>query len=170
MSFDKEKSFEEKLRAARPADPPEELEKRLSIAIQKAGRHAKVARLRQLTGWGGMAVAAGLLITFGILLFNGRLDLNGLSSGEALADRTPADVSELQAGAGREDGFTPVFAENNLKSRVDEGIVFLRNGLTARRYRYEFIDRVVWQNPSDGAVVEVEVPRDEVVLVPVQTF
>ena len=68
------------------------------------------------------------------------------------------------------DTFRPILAENNLKSRVDEGIVFLRNGLTARRYRYEFVDRVVWKNPSDGAIMEMEIPRDEVVLIPVQTF
>jgi hypothetical protein len=116
-----------------------------------------------------VAIAASVLITFGFLLFNGRLTL---SPGEAVEPGAEpiALQSVPQAPEETLDTFKPILAENNLQSRVDEGIVFLRNGLTARRYRYEFLDRVVWKNPSNGAVVEMEIPRDEVILVPVQTY
>jgi len=90
---------------------------------------------------------------------------------ESTPDGDPGPLVVNGSGARvDESDFKPVLAQNNLRDRVDEGIVFLKNGVTARKYRYEFVDKVVWRNPSDGAVIEMEVPRDEVVLIPVQTF
>ena len=172
MSWEMDKQLEERLKRVQPAPPSDLLEARIEDSLRAKQRQQRMSRIRQGLSWGGFAVAASVLIIFGILLFNGRLDL---SSPESESPTEPEMVRDLAVEpasdrSGEEDGFEPVVAENNLKGRVDEGIVFLRNGLTARRYRYEFIDRVVWRNPSDGAVIEMEVPRDEVVLVPVQTF
>ena len=167
MSLEMDKNLETRLKKARPSGPSELLGDRIAKALQARQRQAHMARIRQILSWGGLAAAASVLITCGILLFHGRLNLEPAQPG-IQTTMEPAQATPVAAVA--EDDFQPVVAENNLKSRVDEGIVFLRNGLTARRYRYEFIDRVVWKNPSDGSVIEMEVPRDEVVLVPVQTF
>jgi len=67
-------------------------------------------------------------------------------------------------------GFRPIRAENALLSRVDDGLVTLEGGMPARRYRYRFLDTITWENPRDGAQVEMAVPREELVLVPVRTF
>lgn len=160
--------FESKLRKVRPAAPPPGIEATIARRLKAAKSSKRLRVVRSGMSWAGLAVAASVLIAFGILLFDGRLLTGGGSrpeAGESVADGTGVGNSTPLA-----DSFKPVLAENNLKNRVDEGIVFLRNGLTARRYRYEFIDRIVWKNPSDGAVVEMEIPRDEVVLVPVQTY
>lgn len=169
MSLEMDKKLEARLKKAIPAPPSDLLTAGIEQALRQRSRRQHLARVRQVLSWGGLAVAASLLIGFGFMLFNGRLDIKspGLD-GEPGAEIEAVPVTNGTGAAN--DGFRPVVAENNYKGRVDEGIVFLRNGLTARRYRYEFIDRVVWRNPSDGAVIEMEVPRDEVVLVPVQTF
>jgi hypothetical protein len=165
MSLDRDRQFENQLRKAQPLQPRDGLAGDIGHALREAGRRRHMRQWRALMAWGGLAVAASVILTFGILLFNGRFSLAAptpeLPSRQAVA---------ADPGPGQADDFRPVLAENNLKSRIDEGIVFLRNGLTARRYRYEFIDRVVWENPADGAVVEMQIPREEVVLVPVQTF
>ncbi|MEX0325765.1 MAG: hypothetical protein AB3N33_06725 [Puniceicoccaceae bacterium] len=168
MSLEKDKQFEKQLRESRPVVPSPALRDRIGEAIAAKERKQNLARWRIISGWGGLAVAAAALITFGILLFNGRLEVAMQSQQSQEEVSPPLTVSNMPQE--NPDAFKPVLAENNLKGRIDEGIVFLDNGLTARRYRYEFVDRVVWRNPADGAVVEMEIPRDEVVLIPVQTF
>lgn len=168
MSVEEFKKLEEQLKQLKPQSPRAELRSRIEGELAKAGRRKQFMRFKAASAWAGMAVAASLLITFGILLFNGRMSLDRAEGNVALEEQPPLTVGQLPEEPA--DGFEPVLAENNLKSRVDEGIVFLKNGLTARRYRYEFVDRVVWRNPADGAVVEMEIPRDEVVLIPVRTF
>jgi hypothetical protein len=170
MNLEQNKQFEAQLRTHKPASASQQLKERIETALKRESRAQRREKLRSAFSWVGLAAAASLLITFGVLLFNGRLAFGPDPAGAAVAGPDapgPRQAEETHAGSGE---FKPVLAENNLLNRVDEGIVFLRNGLTARRYRYEFVDRVVWQNPVDGATVEMEVPRDEVVLVPVQTF
>lgn len=170
MNLEQNKRFEAQLRKLRPAAVNPRLKIRIETALKRERRVQGREKFRSVVAWAGLAVAASILITFGFLLFNGRLPLGPDSvaiSGTGLAEPESEPVAEGVSDTGE---FKPVLAENNLQNRIDEGIVFLRNGLTARRYRYEFVDRVVWQNPVDGATVEMKIPRDEVILVPVQTF
>ncbi|HKJ91326.1 MAG TPA: hypothetical protein VJ960_09365 [Oceanipulchritudo sp.] len=168
MNPDKDRSLEERLGTVQPRPVNPALKDAVRASLRRRERQVRLRKIRSGFGWTIMAAAAMLLISFGFLLFNGRLAL--------LPRETDSDGGAVTAGTGHADPkserdmFNPVLAENNLQSRTDEGIVFLRNGLTARRYRYEFVDRVVWRNPTSGAVVEMEVPREEVILVPVQTF
>lgn len=174
MSLEQDKAFEESLRKIKPVKPGQRVYQGVGNALASVNRQRRMSKIISFTLWGGMGVAATILIVFGLLLFNGRLQTPELESEPVAMDTGSAPVEELQAPEPEPslngDSFKPVLAENNLKNRVDEGIVFLRNGLTARRYRYEFVDRVVWKNPANGAVMEMEIPRDEVVLIPVQTF
>ena len=169
MNLDEKKTFEEQLRKFAPSPVDRRVASGIGRGLEKSYRADRRRRIGSLLTWGSVAIAASILITFGFLLFNGYLTIAPGGPGQEtspplLVDQTPEEENRS------EDTFTPVLAENNLQNRVDEGIVFLRNGLTARRYRYEFLDRVVWKNPSNGAVVEMEIPRDEVILVPVQTY
>ncbi|NDV61148.1 hypothetical protein G0Q06_01650 [Puniceicoccales bacterium CK1056] len=169
MNLDEKNSFEDQLRQFKPSKASPQIELQISRGLEKSNRVERRRKFASILTWGSVAMAASILITFGFLLFNGRLTL---SPGEPVPTGAEPIALQAEPPAPEEtlDTFQPVLAENNLQSRVDEGIVFLRNGLTARRYRYEFLDRVVWKNPSNGAVVEMEIPRDEVILVPVQTY
>jgi len=169
MSPDKFKQFEEQLKQLRPVSIDQKLSGRIQNDLRRALRRKRMAQFRSSAGWAGLAVAASIMITFGFLLFNGRLSLDQVVPVIPVAMEIDPDpvVSDPSTSEGP---FKQVLTENNLQSRIDEGIVFLKNGMTARRYRYQFVDRVVWENPADGAMVELEVPRDEIVLIPVQTF
>lgn len=169
MNLDENNKFEEQLREFRPSRVRPKVESNIRRGLDRGDRMERRRRLGSLIAWGSVAVAASLLITFGFLLFNGRLAFNSVESGSPTVEPLVMDADPVPTEE-TVDSFKPILAENNLQNRVDEGIVFLRNGLTARRYRYEFLDRVVWENPTNGAIVEMEVPRDEVILVPVQTY
>lgn len=166
MSLEKNKAFEAELKSIRPGRPSQQVLQEIERGIRKSEERNRVIRWKNWSVWGGLAVAASVLLAFGFSLLNPQMDP---------VESTPAGDPEplVVNGSGArvdESDFKPVLAQNNLRDRVDEGIVFLKNGVTARKYRYEFVDKVVWRNPSDGAVIEMEVPRDEVVLIPVQTF
>ena len=170
MNTEERNNLESALREIAPAPPRPDL----VVRIEKRMREERHLRLRQqakaVLSWAGLAVAACLVFGLGLLLFQGRLSFGPDRAEGGASQAAPAgDLSTLSPSEGK-SVFRQVLTENNLRGRIDEGIVFLDNGLTARRYRYQFTDRVVWQNTVDGAVVELEVPRDEVVLVPVQTF
>ena len=167
MSLEQDKAFERQLRQIKPKQPDKFLVERIGAAIDTAEAGERKGKWGSYFAWGGLVAAASIMIVVGLSLFNRGTEIQSSSVSETVENLEPLIVPEASAG---DEYFKPVLAQNNLQERVDEGIVFLRNGLTARKYRYEFIDRVVWKNPVDGAVVEMEVPRDEVVLIPVQTF
>ena len=158
MRSEEQKSLEEKLREVSLRPPPPELEKRIASALRSQRRLFRWSRMRRGAIWGGMAAAAALFLGVGVAFWTGSLSLP--------QEEPPTARGTVAA----DEGFRPVHAENRLQNKVDEGIVFLQNGLPARQYRFEFVDRVVWENPRDGSKMEMEVPREEVVLVPVRTF
>ena len=167
MSLEQDKAFERQLRQIKPKRPDKFLVERIGAAIDTAEAGERKGKWGTYLAWGGLVAAASVMIVAGLSLFNRGTAIQPSGLSEAVGSMESLQVPETSVG---EASFKPVLAQNNLKDRVDEGIVFLRNGVTARKYRYEFIDRVVWKNPVNGAVVEMEVPRDEVVLIPVQTF
>ena len=166
MSLEEDRAFEKQLRQIKPRELDGFMVERIGAAIKKSEKSSVRRRWNAYLAWGGLVAAASIMIVAGVSLFHGGVDIVPETVGE-LADSRPVESRQSISG---QNAFQPILAQNNLKERVDEGIVFLGDGLTARKYRYEFIDRVVWKNPSNGALVEMEVPRDEVVLIPVQTY
>lgn len=169
MSLDKDKDFEQQLKQVQPVHVNELLLKRIEAAISESKVKEDKRRWADYTVWGGLVAAASIMIIAGLTLFN-RLPDSALESPFKAADGIVQLDQIVDGDSVKQQSFEPVFAQNRLRERIDEGIVFLEGGLTARKYRYEFIDKVVWRNPNNGALVEMEVPRDEVFLVPVQTY
>lgn len=166
MNLDKDKIFENKLRQVDPTPVDDLLTERIARRIRETEAENRSSRWLAYIGWGGLVAAATVMVAVGFTLFTANHD----APDEAALVNTGMDATEAPEATSDDDTFKPVIAQNNLKERIDEGIVFLDGGLTARKYRYQFIDRVVWRNPKNGARVEMEVPRDEVVLIPVQTY
>lgn len=63
--------------------------------------------------------------------------------------------------------FEPAESSRKLLATEDGGVVYTAEEEPARVVRYNSMERYVWANPTTGARVEVEVPREDVVLVPV---
>jgi hypothetical protein len=156
------KEFENSLKGIRPRPLSRELEGRL-IDQLKSGATTPARFSAPLVGL--LMMAAVLLISVAVWLYRAPpsvspTDAHSVAYATAVSGDREQSVNEFQ----------PVQAKNTLLGRIDEGIVFLNNGISARRYRYQFIDTVTWEDPSDGARISMEVPREEIVLVPVQTF
>lgn len=160
MKEEERRKLEEQLQEMVPADPPVELTEKVSGAMRRERFRARSLRWRRGLVWIGTGMAACLLIGLGLGLWSGRIEL-GSTDGEEM---------NRVAMEGKSPVSTQVHAQNQLRQRIDEGVVFLDNGLAARRYRFEFVDRMVVEDPEDGSRMEVMIPREEVVLVPVHSF
>ena len=49
----------------------------------------------------------------------------------------------------------------------DEGLVYGADEEPQRQVRMVYLERHTWTNPQTGAVIEFEVPREDIVLMPV---
>jgi hypothetical protein len=132
---------------------------------------ARSPRWSRLAPW--LAMAAGIAFAVLVLWWHpfagerGGRAADPEASGEVAAHPLAPSAGE---NGGEDSAFRPVIARNSLRNRIDEGLVTLQGGLSARQYRFQFVDTVVWENARDGSRFEVSTPREEIVLVPVHTF
>jgi hypothetical protein len=61
---------------------------------------------------------------------------------------------------------TPDESVDELIGATDEGLVYDGNE-PQRQVRIQYLERHTWTNPQTGAVIEFEVPREDIVLMPV---
>jgi hypothetical protein len=64
----------------------------------------------------------------------------------------------------------PVYEGTVLVGQRDEGIVAMGTSGVARKVRCRYVDNVQWQNRARGIVLTAGVPREEVMLVPVESY
>jgi hypothetical protein len=62
---------------------------------------------------------------------------------------------------------TPDRSETELIETQDEGVIYDDTDEPQRQVRMVYLERHTWTNPRTGAVVEFEVPREDIVLMPV---
>lgn len=185
MNEDELKAFEEELAQLKPRAPSARLRARLDVMVdQHSGdrpreRPSKPATMLYIPLWRWRRAAPWLTAAAGLALAAGVLWWRPFDPGRELElddTRPPAEVAaapveDASADTRASDSpFRPVKARNSLRNRIDEGLVTLDNGLSARQYRFQFVDTVVWENPKDGSQFEVSTPREEILLVPVHTF
>ena len=159
--------LENELRTLRPVSPSPDLETAIARELEKP-RLAKpisssgvVARPRDsfldrlLPGlcWASAGAAAAIAVL--------SLNLEHIPS----ADVQPAEPRTVTTIA--ENLFEPEESSRELVGTEDGGLIYTADEEPTRIVRYNSMERHVWANPSTGARVEVEVPREDVVLVPV---
>lgn len=161
-----ESELEERLRALSPAAPPptlaesiaRELKPREMAVAVRVPTAAVLARpvassrsfpgfLRGL-GWACAGACAALAI---IAMERGRVQV------------PPAQVSVAVA----EPAFDLAESSAEILAAEDEGLVYSDDEALARRVRYSSIERHVWTNASTGARMEIEIPREDIRLMPV---
>jgi hypothetical protein len=156
--------IEDQLMRLRPTPVAQRVEDQIAQRLSVLSRQRNAERLRRWLYRGSAIAAAILLFVTGGMLMTGRLTTNPSTVPEEGHPGFSQDVAEGDGSA------TSLKAENQLFRKIDEGVVFLDSGLGARQYRYQFIDRIVWKDPESGDVLEWKVPREEVFLVPLQTY
>lgn len=152
--------LEESLRRLAPAAPSAALEERVAAALTRPAGGSLTAgvlpgraeRLRR-SFWPGLlwalsGAAVGCLAMLAIYPAN--------SSSQTTAKTQPAPASV----------FVPAESAREMVSSEEAGTVYDQDNQPSTLMRYTSIERYTWTNPATGALVEVEVPREDVVAVP----
>jgi hypothetical protein len=153
-----EPEFEKHLRGIRPAQPRHALEERIAsdlapattVAVLAPSRSSWLERIFPALGWCGLGAAAGIA---GMLTVN----LSRGNPGKPVID-APAEL----AAAAEAD----MELEQEVLTVADGGIVDAAADGVARIVRYESLERRRWTD-QHGATTVVELPREDVVFVPV---
>lgn len=66
--------------------------------------------------------------------------------------------------------FEPNAVENHFVGATDEGVVGAVAGVPFRRVRFQLADAYHWENTENGSRLEMVIPREEVLLLPVLTY
>lgn len=170
-----ESEFEQELRALRPVAPSPSLAKRIA-AEMPATQAITVAPARTLS----QSPAAGTLARperesalMGLLRGLLWAGAGAAVASVILLNREPRAlpavptnvVAQAESVAVTE---TPDETVSELITSKDEGLIYDQSTAEPQRQmRYTYLERHVWTNPQTGAVIEFEVPREDVVLMPV---
>jgi hypothetical protein len=149
-----EPDFEEHLRSIRPATPRQGLEQRIAqdlapvpaTGVLPVPKSSWLDRVLSAVGWGALGAAIAVVVMLSLKL-SGPANTQGQGDAQA-------------AAAGEAD----MELEHQLLNVADAGVAD-DEGLV-RLLRYESLERRRWTD-ADGALMIVEVPREDLVRVPV---
>ena len=165
-----ESDFESQLRALRPVAPSPALED--GIARQLASSRAIATVEARAAVIQRRAVAEDAPGFFERLFPGLRWALAGAAGTAAVfltvSHFQKAEVSpEKKSTPVAESDFEPVEITRDLVAAEDGGLVYENEAEPARVVRYTTLEHHVWTHPVTGARLEVEIPREDIVLVPI---
>lgn len=172
-----ESDFEQELRGLKPIRPSRELESKIARELAPVAatrswstseRRTLLERLLPALGWSVLGAAAAVVAMLSMNLANGGLQAKlptGNSTEPTTKVATPAPSNPIVAQTGIPAVATNSTVTGDVLEANDEGLFDGAVGI-ARRVRYSSMERRSWQDAS-GAVTLVEVPREDVVVVPV---
>lgn len=162
---DDDLDFEKSLRRLQPALPSETLEQKITRELTTPGPErrprsgvvspARPIWSRFLNGLSWAAVGATAAVC--IWLAFGMREPATTPVAQAIASTALADFSVYDAA---ESGRQIIEAEESELVRADDDQL-------GRLIRYRSLERHAWQDPRSGARLEVELPREDVVFLPV---
>lgn len=160
--------LEQELRRLRPARVSETLRTRIAAGIQDSVRVIEPASAGDrswVTRWvaAAAALAAVFLAAVSVHISNGPGE-NG-KSGPSVAAPVAAAVEKTPS-----DEFKPVVVRSEIVGQHDDGPVVVKDFGPARRVRYSIVDDVRWRNDRRNLTLSASVPREEVVLVALDTY
>lgn len=148
-----DENLEKELAAFQPVQPNERLRQQISNSLDRP----EITNTRPvLKIWPIIAFATVACL---VLVFK-------ISSPHSNSE-APETTSERLLGASAKSAtFQPVSAEQHLLEAFDEGVVLTVNDQPVRKLRYEFVDTVTMVNTNDGSLYTMEIPREEILLLP----
>ncbi len=163
--------MEKELRRLCPAPPSEGLQSRIVKELDEKTTHALKKRAGgihfrnfKLRWAASLALAAALAIVAFL----------GIPKSAKVNDTPPPPIVEVEIPVAVDSPSTskyvPVEARHVLMNAQEEGIFYIGDHIPARKMRYRFVDSYTWKNPADGSSLQVAVPREEVLLVRLDTY
>ncbi len=104
--------------------------------------------------WSGLGAAAAVAIT--------------LAARPPVSPKVPEGTAVASAVATAAPPLQKVLASDEALAWQDEGVHFDANGQPMLRLRRTAVEHQAWADPQNAGIVQVEVPRQEVMYVPVQ--
>lgn len=165
-----EPDFEDQLRTLRPLAPSPALEE--SIARQLASHRALTTVEARAAVVPRREVEVDTPSFFDRIFPGLRWALAGAVGAAAvflaISHFQQPEVSPTKASvAVAEPDFEPVEITRELVAAEDGGLVYENEEEPARVVRYTTLEHHVWTHPVTGARLEVEIPREDIVLVPI---
>ena len=164
-----EPDFETHLRALHPIAPSPALEE--NIARQLASHRAIATVEARATVIPRQEVEANAPSLFDRIFPGLRWALAGAATAAAvfltMNHFQQQHVSPTGPSAAIERDFEAVEVTRDLVAAEDGGVVYEDEEEPARVVRYTTLERHVWTHPITGARLEVEIPREDIVLVPI---
>ncbi len=151
--------LEKEMASLQPVTPSEILEAK----IEQSLRGPKTSKPKAPIGWfplAAWAATACVAMTAAIILI----------SPAPKEDAAPTALANNESGenlALELSDYEPVEAEHRLTKAIDEGVFLNAQNEPLRKFRYQFVDSFTLVNQTDGSVFTMELPREEVLLVPV---
>lgn len=157
--------LERELQQWQPAPLPEILAERLLAARTDALQPAASPtpqpwRIRSRLVMLG-SVAAALALAAGAL-FQAR---RSFDPGRLMTSGTELPLASLGSASAGSSRYLPVDWGNMILSAADDGVVQHEDLGPARRLRYEAVETFRFRDPQSGATIQIEVPREDIVLV-----
>lgn len=162
-----ESEMESELRRLRPAPPSASLQERIGATLQTAAPRAARSEHRPASPSPSPPTFAAIVRTW-----LDRLLWSGLGAAAAFAImlwQRPAvpQASPVVAAVPRPaPTLQQVMSGDETMSWQDEGVHFDQSGRPMLKLRRLAVEHQAWADPQSAAVVQVEVPRQEVVYVP----
>lgn len=153
-----ESEFENELRSLRPVAPSAALVEKIARELRSETRVATAAvvpRAERGSGaWlrGLLWICGGAAAVLAVLVF-----VRNPEPASPRASGAIATTAQFEAGE----------PTNELIDAEDEGFRYDEDQAPQRQLRLTYIERHTWTNPATGAVIEFEIPREDIVLMPV---
>lgn len=160
-----ESDLEAELRALRPVPPTARLLERIAAELSTNRERGDAPRAGVLErpwmqrhpwfaamGWAGAGAAAVLLA---MVAWQPRVGV-----------KATADAAIPVAIVG-EAGAAEIETSSELIAATEEELSYEEEQEPTRRVRFTFLETHTWKDPDSGALITVEVPREELLLIPV---
>lgn len=148
-----DEELEKELAALQPVQPNEPLKQKIAKNLDQP----EIKKTRPvLKIWPIIAVATAACVLLA-------LKLSSLQS-TIVAPKVSSDT--LPVPSPESVTFQSVKAEQHLLEAFDEGVVLTANNEPVRKLRYQFVDTVTMVNENDGSIFTMEIPREEILFVP----
>ena len=162
------KELEDRLSALQPAPVPEGTEARVleifdgEIPLTASPDFAEADKVIPFPLWRRLGAVAAVLVACTGVFFALLNNFGPTPDGGTIANKTtPANPAAPT--------FHPVSAEDVFEGIRDGGVFLSEDGEPVRELHYHFSNSFRWENPDDGSVIEMKVPRERNFLVPVRT-
>lgn len=156
--------IENELKNLRPSAPRERVTQRIGLELDATETRASRG-LWPWLGWRWVAWA-----TVGACCLGGAVAWHGWQWATPSRVATRPLAAPPSATAVVIPHYQPIKTANYVVEAEDEGVVYASANLPLRQIRCQVVATSAWRNAKDNSTVEVWVPREEVMLIPMRVY